>query len=72
MKSQPIVGAALFNAVMAAAGYRCQCGLEFIRAKLFISFASSLQEAAQAKALRNAGASMTARAFVRRVWPESE
>ncbi|MFJ5775080.1 hypothetical protein [Streptomyces sp. NPDC093094] len=26
MKSQPIVGAAVFNAVMDAAGYRCQCG----------------------------------------------
>ncbi|MEU0894228.1 hypothetical protein [Streptomyces massasporeus] len=28
MKSQPIVGAALFTAVMEAAGYRCQCGGE--------------------------------------------
>ncbi|MEU0059585.1 hypothetical protein [Streptomyces sp. NPDC006334] len=28
MKSQPIVGAAVFNAVMEAAGYRCQCGGE--------------------------------------------
>lgn len=26
MKSQPIVGAAVFTAVMEAAGYRCQCG----------------------------------------------
>ncbi|MFG2962294.1 hypothetical protein ACGFZS_03320 [Streptomyces sp. NPDC048288] len=25
MKSQPLVGAALFNTVMEAAGYRCQC-----------------------------------------------
>jgi hypothetical protein len=25
MKSQPIVGAAVFTAVMEAAGYRCQC-----------------------------------------------
>ncbi|MFI7347227.1 hypothetical protein ACIBSR_13235 [Streptomyces sp. NPDC049936] len=25
MKSQPIVGAAVFTAVMGAAGYRCQC-----------------------------------------------
>ena len=28
MKSQPIVGARLFTAVMRAAGYRCQCGAE--------------------------------------------
>ncbi|MGW5099187.1 hypothetical protein [Streptomyces sp. NPDC004100] len=28
MKSQPIVGAAVFTAVMEAAGYRCQCGGE--------------------------------------------
>lgn len=28
MKSQPIVGAAVFTAVMRAAGYRCQCAGE--------------------------------------------
>ncbi|WP_328553413.1 hypothetical protein [Streptomyces sp. NBC_00358] len=28
MKSQPIVGAALFRTVMEAAGYRCQCSGE--------------------------------------------
>ena len=28
MRSQPIVGAAVFTAVMEAAGYRCQCGGE--------------------------------------------
>ncbi|MFJ6729637.1 hypothetical protein ACIQPQ_32540 [Streptomyces sp. NPDC091281] len=28
MKSQPIVGAAVFNTVMEAAGHRCQCGGE--------------------------------------------
>ncbi|MEU8028015.1 hypothetical protein AB0C13_05180 [Streptomyces sp. NPDC049099] len=28
MKSQPIVGAAVFTAVMEAAGYRCQCSGE--------------------------------------------
>ncbi|MFJ1651744.1 hypothetical protein ACIOC2_10065 [Streptomyces sp. NPDC088337] len=28
MKSQPIVGARLFNTVMKAAGHRCQCGGE--------------------------------------------
>ncbi|MGW2043740.1 hypothetical protein ACWCPF_00955 [Streptomyces sp. NPDC001858] len=28
MRSQPIVGAAVFNTVMEAAGHRCQCGGE--------------------------------------------